>query len=116
MKAALLRNPQAVLAALIILVSMAVAPGRLPQVSVCPFRSATGLPCPGCGLTRAFCAIGHAEFAAAWAFNPFSFVLTFESEALRQKWIASKDHDRVWPEIEKTLADKNFGILLYDVY
>jgi antibiotic biosynthesis monooxygenase (ABM) superfamily enzyme len=46
----------------------------------------------------------------------YRFVLTFESEALRQKWIASKDHERVWPEIEKTLVDKNFGILLYDVY
>ena len=46
----------------------------------------------------------------------YRFELTFESEALRQKWIASKDHDRVWPEIEKTLVDKNFGILLYDVY
>ena len=46
----------------------------------------------------------------------YRFVLTFESEELRQKWIASKDHDRVWPEIEKTLTDKNFGILLYDVY
>ena len=46
----------------------------------------------------------------------FRFVLTFESEELRQKWIASKDHDKAWPEIEKTLTDKNFGILLYDVY
>ena len=46
----------------------------------------------------------------------YRFVLTFESEELRQKWIASKDHDKVWPEIEKTLTDKNFGILLYDVY
>ena len=46
----------------------------------------------------------------------FRFVLTFESEELRQKWIKSKDHDRVWPEIEKTLTDKQFGILLYDVY
>ena len=46
----------------------------------------------------------------------FRFVLTFESEELRQKWIKSKDHDRVWPDIEKTLTDKKFGILLYDVY
>ena len=53
---------------------------------------------------------------AAPSGGKYRFVLTFESEALRQKWIASKDHDRVWPEIEKTLVDKNFGILLYDVY
>ena len=46
----------------------------------------------------------------------YRFVITFENEELRQKWIASKDHERVWPEIEKTLTDKNFGILLYDVY
>ena len=46
----------------------------------------------------------------------YRFSLTFESEELRQKWIASKDHDKAWPEIEKTLTDKNFGILLYDVY
>ena len=46
----------------------------------------------------------------------YRFVLTYESEALRQKWIASKDHEKVWPEIEKTLLDKNFGILVYDVF
>jgi hypothetical protein len=46
----------------------------------------------------------------------YRFVLTFESEDLRQKWIASKDHAKVWPEIEKTLTDKNFGIPLYDIY
>jgi len=53
---------------------------------------------------------------AAPAGGKYRFVITFESEELRQKWIASKDHERVWPEIEKTLTDKNFGILLYDVY
>lgn len=29
---------------------------------------------------------------------------------------AGKDYEKVWPEIDKTLTDKNFGILLYDVY
>jgi len=53
---------------------------------------------------------------ASTAGGKYRFVLTFESEELRQKWIASKDHEKAWPEIEKTPTDKNFGILLYDVY
>ncbi|MCK5804624.1 MAG: DUF2752 domain-containing protein [Lentisphaeria bacterium] len=45
-----------------------------PVLWPCPFDRAFDLPCPGCGLTRAFCAIGHGEFGAAWAFNPFAYV------------------------------------------
>jgi len=64
-----------VVAAASIAVSMALQPSALPQVPLCAFQNTTGLPCPGCGLTRAFCAIGHGDFAAAWAFHPFSFLL-----------------------------------------
>src|SRR5580658_5247884 len=46
----------------------------------------------------------------------YRFVLDFESEELRQKWIASAAHAKAWPTIEDTLSDKNFNILLYDVY
>ena len=46
----------------------------------------------------------------------YRFVLTYKSEALRQKWIASADHQRVWPPIENALTDKEFGILVYDVF
>ena len=46
----------------------------------------------------------------------FRFVLVFESEELRQKWIASAAHAKAWPTIEDTLSDKNFNILLYDIY
>ena len=44
----------------------------------------------------------------------YRFVLTFESEELRQKWIASADHQRVWPAVEKLLKHKNYSVLLYD--
>ena len=44
------------------------------------------------------------------------FVLTFVSEELRQKWIATAAHEKVWPAIENTLTDKNFNILVYDEY
>ena len=32
----------------------------------------------------------------------FRFVLTFVSEEMRQKWIASAAHAQVWPKIEDT--------------
>ncbi len=46
----------------------------------------------------------------------FRFVLVFESEELRQKWIASAAHAKAWPKIEDTLSDRNFNILLYNIY
>ena len=46
----------------------------------------------------------------------YQFVLTFSSETLRQKWIATDTHKRLWPILESTLTDKNYSRLLYDVY
>lgn len=42
----------------------------------------------------------------------YRFQLTYESEALRQQWIASADHAKYWPMIENTVADKNYLVLL----
>lgn len=44
----------------------------------------------------------------------YRFVLTFESEALRQKWVASDVHQQVWPAVEKHLKHKNYNVLLLD--
>jgi hypothetical protein len=44
----------------------------------------------------------------------YRFVLTFESEELRRKWVASDVHQKVWPTIENTLKHKNYNVLLYD--
>jgi heme-degrading monooxygenase HmoA len=44
----------------------------------------------------------------------YRFVLKFVSEELRQKWIASATHQKVWPTVENTLATKNYTVLLYD--
>jgi hypothetical protein len=33
--------------------------------SLCTFRNITGLPCPGCGLTRSIVAAAHTEFSAS---------------------------------------------------
>jgi hypothetical protein len=44
----------------------------------------------------------------------YRFQLTYESEELRQKWIASDVHQKVWPMIENTLCSKDYTVLLFD--
>ena len=45
----------------------------------------------------------------------YRFALTFQSEDLRQKWVASDVHQKVWPTIENTLSTKNYTVILFDV-
>lgn len=45
----------------------------------------------------------------------YRFSLTYQSEELRQKWVATAAHQRVWPTLENTLASKNYNVLLFDV-
>ncbi len=44
----------------------------------------------------------------------YRFELTYQSEELRQKWVASPVHQKVWPTIENTLASKSYTVLLFD--
>lgn len=47
--------------------------------------------------------------------HTFRFELEFESEELRQKWIASPGHQRVWPPLEKLMTTtKDYPVVLYD--
>jgi len=47
----------------------------MPKLPLCPFKALTGLPCPGCGMTHAFLALGRLDFAGAFAANPLAFPL-----------------------------------------
>ena len=45
----------------------------------------------------------------------YRFELEFESEELRQQWIASAAHERVWPPVERMMTtQKNYPVVLYD--
>ncbi len=45
----------------------------------------------------------------------YRFELEFESEELRQKWIASAEHQRVWPPVERCMTTlKDYPVVLYD--
>ncbi len=48
------------------------------RFTICVLRRLTGLPCPGCGLTRAFAHLAKGEWAVAAVDHPFAFVLAAE--------------------------------------
>lgn len=43
----------------------------LPLPTICWFRMTTGLPCPGCGLTRSVALLMHGHVGASLAMHPF---------------------------------------------
>ena len=66
--------PPVLVAGVLAVALLSEAPARLP-FTVCIFRNATGLPCPGCGLTRSLTAAAHGRWAEAWRLHPFGPVL-----------------------------------------
>ena len=36
----------------------------------CPIKELTGIPCPGCGMTRAYLSLLQGDISAAFAFHP----------------------------------------------
>jgi antibiotic biosynthesis monooxygenase (ABM) superfamily enzyme len=45
----------------------------------------------------------------------YRFELEFENEELRQEWIASAGHQRVWPPVEATMTtQQDYPVVLYD--
>jgi len=45
----------------------------------------------------------------------YRFILTYQNEELRQEWIASDIHQKVWGMIESTMRNKDYAVLLFDV-
>lgn len=52
------------------------APGS--ENTVCLLRRLSGLPCPGCGMTRAFAHLAKGEWGAAAVDHPLSFLIAAE--------------------------------------
>ena len=68
-------------------------PWLAPLLPPCPFHALTGLPCPGCGTTRAALALARGDVAAALGWNPLAagvFVLGGVSCLIAPWWVASE--------------------------
>ena len=50
-------------------------PGRSGFFPACPFRTLTGLTCPGCGTTRALHQLLHGNLLGAFELNPLLLLL-----------------------------------------
>jgi hypothetical protein len=42
---------------------------------LCPFRLLTGLPCPGCGMTRSVVALAHGDLQSSLFYHPLGVVV-----------------------------------------
>ncbi|YAL82862.1 DUF2752 domain-containing protein [Dermacoccaceae bacterium W4C1] len=89
----------AILAGIGLLVAIAV-PVRTVEAgpTLCPFRLATGLPCPACGLTRSWVLTAHGHLGDAFAVNVFG-PLTFLAAVLLviagvRAWFTRSDASR----------------------
>ena len=68
----------------------------LPELlgTACLLRSTTGLPCPGCGGTRAVKALlFHRDIIAAWRFHPLIFIAP---PMLAAMFLAQRARSRFW--------------------
>ncbi|HEX3527203.1 MAG TPA: DUF2752 domain-containing protein [Thermoanaerobaculia bacterium] len=75
------------LAGLLLLHVWVPAPGL--QNSICLFRRLTGIPCPGCGMTRAFAHLAKGEWAAAARDHLLAYPLAAEIGLLWLAWGAT---------------------------
>ena len=69
-----LLTPSARYLAVVVMVISFVFPVQGLGVDLCMLHSMTGLPCPGCGMSRAISAISQGDFSAAAALNPFALL------------------------------------------
>ena len=49
--------------------------GHTPQVTVCPVKKVTGLPCPSCGSTRAVVSLVQGDVKKSFLENPIGILL-----------------------------------------
>ncbi len=102
----------AFLLGLVVLATWTALSGTPPgdvQLLPCPLQTLSGLRCPGCGITRACLALARGEFAAAWSYHPFAYLLV--PLALTMGLAPGKTR-RAWRRVPETLRRMLVGAAL----
>jgi Protein of unknown function (DUF2752) len=79
---------------------------------VCPFRLMTGLPCPGCGLTRSWVYLAHGQWGDALAANPFGFVTVAAAVALMVSVLFALGRRRPLPSLTPIFRSRGLKAIL----
>jgi hypothetical protein len=74
------------LAAALVWLAAAAIPEPSGGLWACPVRFVVGLPCPGCGMTRALLLLAHGEWSAALRLHPLAPPLLAQAVALWLGW------------------------------
>lgn len=70
---------------------------------ICPFRALTGLPCPGCGLTRSWVYAAHGWWRESFAANPFGLVVVVGILALAVAVVRRRVRRQAPPDLDKVV-------------
>ena len=69
--------------------------GGIAVPPLCGFKATSGIPCPGCGLTRSWVSAAHGRFQESLAWHRMGWVLMLyaATQAVRHAWwLAKPDH------------------------
>ena len=101
------------LAVFVIVVSFVFPVGGL-GFDLCMLHASTGLPCPGCGMSRAIAAISQGDFSAALGLNPFSIFAwpTFFALAVLTV-LPARVRTRVQAWMERSRAAKVYELVFW---
>jgi hypothetical protein len=93
-----------------IALAFAVSPAQVESGPiVCPFRLVTGLPCPGCGLTRSWVYLAHGDFSEALRANPFGYVTMAAAAVLIVAVLAALVRGRPLPPMSRVIRTRPFA-------
>ena len=73
---------------------------------LCPFRALTGLPCPGCGLTRSWVYLMHGDVGSSLASNWFGPVLILAVVVLAVVSVRSRLGGKRPADLDKLVKSK----------